>query len=290
VKKIVLGENHFSVGHTLYNMSCLLIDNKQYDDSLVMLQNTLDVYKVPLCLHTQIYMYSFIHARRYKIDRFTCDNEEEIRNSFMFLSRYPSFICIYIYISIKSSFGLDHNVTQDVVTQYEKVKFKLEQRNLKSSHSSLQLEVEVDGNTPPPPPPPPVSSPTRSISISRRLEGDATSGNGDGSEMPLLESSDINLNHYKFDMPGKENHKKTQLVERKPSNLQHEDVHNYATASNTPSMPDSSSDNIMPSAAAAVRDDKRMLSSESEVQDSDFDSEAEEKLVSTTLTKSQKKR
>jgi hypothetical protein len=198
---------------------------------------------------------------------------------------------IYIYISIKSSFGLDHNVTQDVVTQYEKIKFKLEQRNLKSSHSSLQLEVEVDGNTPPPPPPP-VSSPTRSISISRRLEGDATSGNGDGSEMPLLESSDINLNHYKFDMPGKENHKKTQLVERKPSNLQHEDVRNYATASTTPLLPDSNnSDNRMhsSSATAAARDDKRMLSSESEVQDSDFDSEAEEKLVSTTVSKSKKR-
>jgi len=45
VKKIVLGETHPSVGHTLYNMSCLLISNKQHEDALILLQNTLDIYK-----------------------------------------------------------------------------------------------------------------------------------------------------------------------------------------------------------------------------------------------------
>lgn len=53
VKKIVLGEKHFSVGHTLYNMSYLLIDNEQYEDALVLLQNTIDIYLESFGDHNQ---------------------------------------------------------------------------------------------------------------------------------------------------------------------------------------------------------------------------------------------
>lgn len=99
VKKIVLGEHHFSVGHTLYNMSCLLIDNKQYNDALVMLQSTLDVYTVQ-------YSYNFNFKIYIEYILYSCDvlcesfyNKQKSCHLFP-LSEPPLYLSFYLYIFI----------------------------------------------------------------------------------------------------------------------------------------------------------------------------------------------
>lgn len=41
-----LGEAHFSVGHTLYNLACLMLDSKQIPEALEYMRRTLAIYEV----------------------------------------------------------------------------------------------------------------------------------------------------------------------------------------------------------------------------------------------------
>ncbi len=45
-KQQSLGEQHFSVGHTLYNLACLMLDDERLPDAAGYMRRTLDIYLV----------------------------------------------------------------------------------------------------------------------------------------------------------------------------------------------------------------------------------------------------